>query len=99
MDTTKKGRTVPSHACGCERRIALLFSLIIHRTGNFMTDDRSGRWMKTALISAATATWLIYDMATATEAPRQAVAIMQYVLLGLALLGLCGAMVQALPQR
>ena len=49
---------------------------------------------RTALISTACACWLIYDMATATEAPRQAVAILQYTLLGMALIGAigCGVM-------
>jgi hypothetical protein len=42
---------------------------------------------RTALIAGLGACWMIYDIATATEAPRQAVAILQYVLLGMALIG------------
>jgi len=40
--------------------------------------------------AGATSAWLIYDMTTATEAPRQAVAVLQYGLLACALLGLVG---------
>lgn len=57
-----------------------------------MSDDRNGNSGKLAAMAAATAAWLIYDMATATEAPRQAVVILQYVLLGGALLGFVGSM-------
>lgn len=57
-----------------------------------MHDDRNGNSGKLAAMTAATAAWLIYDMATATEAPRQAVVILQYVLLGGALLGFVGSM-------
>jgi hypothetical protein len=64
-----------------------------------MTQDHSGRWTKSALISAATAAWLIYDMSTATEVPRQAVAIMQYFLLALALIGLGGSLVMFMSSR
>ena len=37
----------------------------------------NSKWPKVMLMSAATSAWLIYDMATATEAPRQALAILQ----------------------
>jgi hypothetical protein len=47
------------------------------------------------LMSAVTAAWLVYDMATATEVPRQAVAILQYCLLAAALIGLVGSLVMA----
>jgi hypothetical protein len=53
------------------------------------------KWPKVMLMSAATAAWLIYDMATATEAPRQALAILQYGLLAYALFGLAGSLVMA----
>jgi hypothetical protein len=43
------------------------------------------------LMSAVTSAWLIYDMTTATEAPRQAVAVLQYGLLACALVGLVGS--------
>jgi hypothetical protein len=44
-------------------------------------------------MSAAASAWLFYDMATATEAPRQAVAILQYCLLASALFALISAVV------
>jgi hypothetical protein len=43
------------------------------------------------LMSGATSAWLIYDMTSATEAPSQAVAVLQYGLLGCALFGLIGS--------
>jgi hypothetical protein len=55
----------------------------------------NGKWPKTSLMSAATAAWLVYDMATATEAPRQAVAILQYCLPAGALIGLVGSLAMA----
>jgi hypothetical protein len=45
------------------------------------------------LMSAATSAWLIYEMSTATEAPSQAVAMLQYGLLACALIGLAGSLV------
>ncbi|WP_424630096.1 hypothetical protein [Bradyrhizobium sp. SYSU BS000235] len=51
----------------------------------------SSKWPKLMLVSAATAAWLIYDMATATEAPRPAVAYMQYTFLALSVVGFFGA--------
>jgi hypothetical protein len=53
----------------------------------------NGKWPKVMLMSAATAAWLIYDISTATEAPRQALAILQYGLLACALFGLAGSLV------
>ena len=41
----------------------------------------TGKWLWVMLTSAATSAWLIYDMATATQAPRQTVALLQYGLL------------------
>ena len=55
----------------------------------------NGKWPKVMLMGAATAAWLVYDMATAAEAPRQAVAILQYCLLAAALIGLAGSLVMA----
>jgi hypothetical protein len=51
------------------------------------------------LMSAATSAWQIYEIATATEAPRQAVAILQYGLLAFALTGLAGSLVMAASQK
>jgi hypothetical protein len=55
----------------------------------------NGKWPKMMPMSASTAAWLVYDMATATEAPRQAVAILQYCLLAGALAGLIGSLAMA----
>jgi hypothetical protein len=57
------------------------------------------KWAKVMLMSAATPAWLIYDIATATEAPRQALAILQYGLLACALFGLVGSLVMAALQK
>ena len=42
-------------------------------------------------MSAATSGWLIYDMTSATEAPRLALAVLQYCLLALAVVALVGS--------
>ncbi len=46
----------------------------------------NSKWPKVMLMSGVSSAWLLYDMAAATEAPRQAVAIVQYGLLALALI-------------
>ena len=51
-----------------------------------MAEGQNKRWGLRALISGAVAAWLIYDMASATEAPSQALAILHYVLLALLLI-------------
>ena len=53
----------------------------------------NSKWPKLMLMGAATAAWLVYDMASATEVPRQGVAVMQYGLLAAALIGLVGILV------
>jgi hypothetical protein len=55
---------------------------------NGKNQQDTGKWGKMALLTAAVAAWLIYDMATATETPRQAVMILQYILLAGALFSL-----------
>ena len=47
----------------------------------------SSKWPKLMLMSGITSTWLLYEMATATEAPSRALAILQYGLLAGALVG------------
>ena len=54
-----------------------------------------GKGRKMMLMSGVTSAWLLYDMATATEAPRQAVAVIQYGLLAMALIGLVGSIMMA----
>lgn len=51
----------------------------------------SSKWPKLMLMSAATAAWLIYDIATATEAPRVSVAYMKYAFLAMAVIGFFAA--------
>lgn len=55
--------------------------------------NSKGRWVRTALLTAAVAAWQIYDMATATEAPRQSLLLLQYFLLTLALIACVGSLV------
>ena len=55
----------------------------------------NSKWPKLMLMCGATSAWLLYDMATATEAPRQAVAMLQYCLFAGALIGLVGSIVMA----
>lgn len=49
------------------------------------------KWPRVMLMSAATSGWLIYDMTSATEAPRLALAVLQYCLLALAVVALVGS--------
>jgi hypothetical protein len=51
------------------------------------------------LMSAVTSAWLVYDMTTATEAPRLALAILQYILLACAMIGLVGSAVMMAGSR
>jgi hypothetical protein len=59
----------------------------------------NGKWPKVMLMSGLTSAWLLYDIATATEAPRQAVAILQYGVLALGLIALLGSVVMAASQK
>jgi len=59
----------------------------------------NGKWPKVMLMSGLTSAWLLYDIATATETPRQAVAMLQYGLLACALIGLIGSVVMAAQQK
>ena len=68
-------------------------------TQNGKSQDDSGKWVKWALINAAVAAWLIYDMSTATETPRQALMLLQYFLLACALIGLAGSLVKLISQK
>jgi hypothetical protein len=53
----------------------------------------NSKWPKLTLMSGITSVWLLYEMATATEAPRRALVILQYGLLACALIGLVGSLV------
>ena len=58
-----------------------------------------GKWQKIMLLSVGTLALNFYDMATRTEAPSQAVAILEYVFVGCALVGLAGALVMLASQK
>jgi hypothetical protein len=51
------------------------------------------------LMSATTSAWFIYEVTTATEAPRHAVAILEYGLLACGLLGLVGSLAMYASQK
>ena len=51
------------------------------------------KWPKLVLMSGITSARLLYEMATAAEAPSRALAILQYGLLACALVGLVGSLV------
>ena len=55
---------------------------------------KSTNWGLMALMTGAVSAWLIYDMATAVEAPPQALTILQYFLLVCGLIGFAGAVVK-----
>lgn len=57
------------------------------------------RWSKLMLMSAITSALLIYQIMSATEAPSQALAILQYALLACALVGLAGSVVMYAQER
>ena len=54
---------------------------------------RKKNWGLQAALSAGVVVWQAYEIATATEAPRQALALLQYFLLGCGLVGFVGALV------
>jgi hypothetical protein len=53
----------------------------------------NSKWAKLMLMSGITSAWLLYEMATATEAPSRALAILQYGFLAGALTGPVGSLV------
>jgi hypothetical protein len=64
-----------------------------------MAKDVKSNYGRTALIAGATACWLMYDIASATETPSQSVAVLQYILLGMALIGVAGSAVMHLKDN
>jgi hypothetical protein len=56
-------------------------------------------WPMLILTSAATSAWLIYDIDTATEAPRQALAILQYFLLAMSAASCLGSIAMYLAKQ
>ena len=59
----------------------------------------NSKWLKVMAISAATSCWLLYNITTATEAPRLALAILQYAVLACALVALVGFAVMYATNR
>ncbi|WP_156433741.1 hypothetical protein [Bradyrhizobium retamae] len=59
----------------------------------------SSKWPKLILMSGITSAWLLYEMATATEVPGRALAILQYGLLACALTGLIGSLVMLASEK
>ena len=59
----------------------------------------NSKWPKVMLMSGVTSAWLLYDMATATEAPSPALAVLQYGLLACALVGLVGSLVMLASEK
>lgn len=57
-----------------------------------VTDKKTKNSGVMIVAFAAVAAWQIYDMATASETPSRALAILQYVILAGLLLGLIGAL-------
>ena len=57
-----------------------------------VTDKRTKNSGVMIVAFAAVAAWQIYDMATASETPSRALAILQYVILAGLVLGLIGAL-------
>ena len=57
------------------------------------------KWPKLMLMSGITSAWLLYEMATAAEAPGRALAILQYGLLAGALIGLVGSLVMLASKK
>ena len=53
----------------------------------------------TMLMCGVIAVWQLHDIATATEAPRRALGILQYVLLVCALLGVLGGGIRLATER
>ena len=71
-----------------------------------MSDDQSGKKAnrqstprKIALLGAVATVLAIINMSTGSEAPAQAVAILQYVALGLGLLALVGGLIMMMTQK
>ncbi|WP_108519460.1 hypothetical protein [Bradyrhizobium algeriense] len=59
----------------------------------------NSKWPKLMLISGITSAWLLYDMATVSEAPSRAPAILQYGLLACALIGLVGSLAMLASEK
>ena len=59
----------------------------------------TSKWPKVMLMSGLSSAWLLYDIATASEAPGRALALLQYGLLAAALIGLVGSLVMLASEK
>lgn len=57
-----------------------------------------GKWVQTAVLSAAVAAWQTYSMATAVEAPSQALRLTQIFLLACAAISCAGSLIMLTRQ-
>ncbi|WGD48510.1 hypothetical protein QA641_22905 [Bradyrhizobium sp. CB1650] len=57
------------------------------------------RWPKLMLMGGITSALLVYEITSATEAPSQALVILQYVLPGCAPIGPLGSIVMYVQER
>ena len=69
------------------------------RAGRAAEAFSNGKWPKMMLMSAVTSCWLLYDLTTATESPRLALAALQCSLLVCALVALVGSTVMYATDR
>jgi hypothetical protein len=58
-----------------------------------------GRMVRTAVLGAAVAGWQTYELASATEAPSQAVLLLEYFFLACGLIALVGALFVLATQK
>ena len=56
-------------------------------------------WPVLILASGVTAIWQFYDITTATEAPRQALAILEYIVLALSVVSCVGSIAMYLSGK
>jgi hypothetical protein len=63
-----------------------------------VSDIPNKNWGLWIIANAACAAWIIYDLSSAVEAPSLALAILQYFLLTLSLIGLVGSIVMYVMQ-
>jgi hypothetical protein len=87
---------------------ALNGALVSEPEAKYQRRKRAGRageacvnskWPKLMLMGGITSSWLLYEMATATEARSRALAILQYGLLGGAMIGLVGSLVMLASEK
>jgi bacteriorhodopsin len=68
--------------------------------GGLVVNDKKTKNSGVMIVAfAAVAGWQIYDMATATETPSRALAVLQYVLLAGLLIGFIGAVLNFLRSQ